>query len=186
ESDLVAPTGSSGESTPEGKNKQGSVKLILTPDENNELALGYTSSSREYWHNPGKSVATDGTASNYRFDKDIYVVSHDGNYGDVIVSTYLQHDISDKVQELDKREELTIFNSQGTFFLNGHTVTAGVQYRDEKLTNKTNGLLTANVNGALASLDRWLASVFTEVEWNILDELSVTTGLRYDDDEFFG
>lgn len=186
ESDLVAPTGSSSESTPEGKNKQGSVKLILTPDSNNELALGYTASTREYSHNPGKSVDASGTASSYRYDKDIYVLSHDGQYDDLLVSTYLQHDISDKVQEKTKRERMTIFNTQATAFLGGHALTGGVQYRNEEFVDESNGLLTANVTGAVRKVERWLGSVFAEMDWTVMDDLSVTTGVRYDDDELFG
>jgi outer membrane receptor for ferrienterochelin and colicins len=34
--------------------------------------------------------------------------------------------------------------------------------------------------------DRWLAAIYGEVEWGITDDFALTTGLRYNDDEFFG
>src|SRR5690606_34128319 len=71
-------------------------------------------------------------------------------------------------------------------FLGNHTLTLGGRYKKEKIVDETNGLYVANVVGALRENDRTLSALFTEVDWGLTDSWSVTTGLRYDHDEFFG
>ncbi|MBB3141537.1 TonB-dependent receptor domain-containing protein [Halomonas organivorans] len=183
------------ESTPDSDTRQGGVKLILTPDDSNEFTLGYTSSTKEYTHTPGRSMALVDSrgnpteASTTRYDKDVYTLSHSGSYGSFLTDTYLQHDISDRhLDEAseEKTNEMTTFNTQSTYFWGNHMLTFGGQYKYEDLTDDTNGLLSSNVPGAVNSVDRWLASLFVEMEWGITDALNLTTGLRYDDDELFG
>lgn len=174
------------ESTPETKRRSGGIELYLTPDAQNRFTLGYQSATQETTHTPGKSLAPTADSSTYRYDKDVYVLSHDGNYGDFLITSYLQHDVSDKVQTQTKEEKVSIFNTQATYFWGSHVVNFGGQYKQEDFVDETNGLLTTNVPGAVSSVDRWIGAVFTEIEWGITDDLSVTTGLRYNDDELFG
>ena len=79
-----------------------------------------------------------------------------------------------------------MLDTQATRLWGDHVVTVGGQYKQEKLTEETNGLLTSNIPGAVRSVDRWIAAVYSEVEWGLTDDFSVTTGLRYNDDELFG
>jgi outer membrane receptor for ferrienterochelin and colicins len=175
------------ESRPQTKRRQGGVELVLTPNKDNTLTLAYQGAKQTTIHTPGKSLALNGTASNYQYDKDIYTLTHDGRYGNLMVNSYLQHDVSDKQQELTKMEKATIFNSQATYVWNDrHVLTFGGQYKQEAVTNETNGLLTAGVPGAVRTADRWLAAVFAEMDWSLTDKFSLTTGLRYNHDEFFG
>lgn len=174
------------ESRPESKTKEGGGKLILTPDDDNEFTLGYTASTKEYTHTAGKSLPDDGTTSTTRYDKDIYTLTHSGSYGNLLVDSYLQRDISQRVQTQDKEETVDIFNSQATYFWGEHMLTFGGQYKTEELVDETNGLLTSDVPGAVRSVDRWIGALFLEAEWRLTDKLNVTTGARYDDDELFG
>ena len=52
--------------------------------------------------------------------------------------------------------------------------------------DETNGLLTSQIPGAVRSVERWIAAVFAEAEWNLHEDFLLTTGLRLDDDELFG
>lgn len=180
------------ESTPDSKRRQGGATLVLTPDERNEFELGYSTAELEYTHNPGVSMAAvDGRgnpneASTYTYHKDVYVLGHRGTYGNLTLDTYLQHDISEREQDLEKREEITTLNSQGTYLMGRHMVTLGGQYRYEDLTDETNGLLDTDIPIATRNVDRWIGALFAEVEWSVLDDLNVTTGIRYNDDELFG
>lgn len=191
ESDF-AGGGDSAASTPEGRRKSGGIKLILTPDEANEIGLSYDSASLDNTSTPGKSIplldsrGRTNTASTYTYHKDVYVLSHDGRYGDMQLNSYLQHDVSERVQDSTKKEEVTLFNTQGTYFLGDHVLTLGGQYKFEDFTDETNGLLSSNVPGATAQVDRWLAALYAEAEWSVTDRLNLTTGLRYNDDELFG
>ena len=207
ESDFNANSTKSDASTPEGKNREIGGKLIFTPDANNDIALSYNKAIREYTHTPGKSkdlykkdrkgkieldakgepIKDDSSFTQY--EKDIYSLTHDGRYGNLMLWSYLQHDISENVSteaNSQKKESQTIFNTQGTTYLGAHALTFGGQYRKEKIINEQNGLLDINGSGAERTMDRWLAALYTEVEWNITQDLALTTGLRYNDDEFFG
>lgn len=174
------------ESTPDSETRQGGFNLFVTPDEQNEFTLGYTASTKEYTHNAGISIPSDQDSSTTRYDKDVYTLAHSGTYGSWMVDSYIQHDISDRVQTADKEEEITTYNTQATHFWGNHVVTLGAQYKDEQLVDETNGLLTADIPGAVRSVDRWIAAAFAEIEWGITDDFNLTTGIRYNDDELFG
>ncbi|MEL0166639.1 MAG: TonB-dependent receptor [Pseudomonadaceae bacterium] len=186
ESDYIGG-GDAAASMPESTRKQGGAEFYLTPDEHNRFSLGYTASELKYTHTPGKSIAADADLSTYRYEKDVYVLSHDGNYGDLIINSFLQHDVSDKPGTgSTKQEEVSLLNTQASYFWGDHVVTFGGQYKQEEFVDETNGLLTSNIPGAVKSVDRWIAALYTEVDWAVTDDLSVTTGLRYNDDELFG
>ncbi|OWL88608.1 TonB-dependent receptor domain-containing protein [Halopseudomonas aestusnigri] len=186
ESDYIGG-GDSAASMPESTRKQGGAEFYLTPNEQNRFSLGYTASELKYTHTPGKSIAADADPSTYRYEKDVYVFSHDGNYGDLIINSFLQHDVSDKPGTgSTKQEEVSLLNTQASYFWGDHVVTFGGQYKQEEFVDETNGLLTSNIPGAVKSVDRWIAALYTEVDWALTDDLSVTTGLRYNDDELFG
>lgn len=62
-----------------------------------------------------------------------------------------------------------------------HTVTVGGQYLDEKLTDSNNQL-----NKNISKISRKSHAVFIEDEWWLLDNFSLTAGIRYDHDENYG
>lgn len=173
-------------SRPKTTRKQGGFEFSLTPDKYNTVVFGYQAARQDTASTPGKSLLSTGTASDYRFDKDIYTLSHEGRYGDLMVNSYFQRDVSDKVQELAKKETVNVLNTQATYALNQHLLTFGGQYKTEEVVNETNGLIKALPGVGVRSADRWLAAVFAEMDWSLTDKLSVTTGLRYNRDEFFG
>ncbi len=174
------------ESRPESRRRQGGAELVLTPNKDHTFGLSVQSARQETTHTPGKSIAVDGVESYYRYDKDVYALTHEGRFGDFMVSTYLQQDISEREQELTKKETVTTLNSQGTYVWGEHILTFGFQYKTEKFTNETNGLWTSNVPGAVKTADRWLGAIFTEADWQLTEKFTLTTGVRFDKDEFFG
>lgn len=185
ESDFIGGS-DAGESTPESKRKKAGAKLIFTPNETNEFGLSYDASRLDYTKTPGKSIALTAAGSNYQYDKDVYVLSHNGKYENWTVNTYLQHDVSEKVQAQTKKEEITIFDSHAMTSIGNHVLTFGGRYKDEEFVNETNALWTSGAPGGQAGVTRWIAEAFTEVDWSVTDKLNVTTGLRYNDDELFG
>jgi outer membrane receptor for ferrienterochelin and colicins len=172
-------------STPDSRRKQGGVELWLTPNEQNRFAINYEASRLDETNNPGSSIALATAQRNVQYDKDVFALTHEGKYGDLLLTTYLQHDVSERVQEETKKEETTTLDSKATYFWGSHVVTFGGQYKYEKLVNETNGLI-GTIDGAPDTMDRWLAALYTEIDWGVTDDLRVTTGLRYNDDELFG
>lgn len=173
-------------STPESKRRALGAKLTWQASRDNRLSFGYDTSRLDYTHTPGRSVADDATGSYYRYDKDIYTIAHDGHYGNLAINSYLQHDVSDRVQEKTKKEEVTTLNTQLTYFGERDVYTFGGRYKLEDFVDESNGLLTSNIPGAVRGVDRWIGAVFGEIEWRLHDDFALTTGLRYDDDELFG
>lgn len=176
----------SASSTPESKRRTAGARLTWQAGERDRLTFGYDTSRLDYTHTPGRSLPDGASGTYYRYDKDIYTVAHDGHYGNLTLNTYLQHDVSDRVQEQTKKEEVTTLNTQATWFGERHTYTFGGRYKLEDFVDETNGLLTSGIPGAVRSVDRWIGAVFAEAEWRLHEDFNLTTGLRYDDDELFG
>ncbi|NLY59757.1 MAG: TonB-dependent receptor [Gammaproteobacteria bacterium] len=185
ESDFIGGESfNSGASRPETRRKNGGAEFYLTPTENDRFSLSYRDSTQKATHTEG--VSTVGTTSTSRFDKEIWTLAHDGRYGSLMLNSYLQHDISERVQELTMKETVTTLNTMGTYFWGSHAITFGGQYKEEEFANGQNVLYNDGIAGGVKEADRWIGAVFTEIDWAITDDLSVTTGLRYNDDEFFG
>ena len=171
-------------SQPQTRRKNGGFELALTPSQQDRIALGYRYATQESTHTEGRS--TSAATSTGRFDRQTWTLTHDGRYGNLLLSSYLQQDVAERVQEQTMEETTRIANTQGTYFWGAHTLTFGGQYKEEDFTNGQNVLYNAGIQGGVHSADRWLAAIFAEAEWAVTDDLSLTTGLRYNDDEFFG
>ncbi|WP_241764538.1 MULTISPECIES: TonB-dependent receptor domain-containing protein [unclassified Pseudoalteromonas] len=173
-------------SRPDSDTTQFGVKFNWAVDDKNKMSLAYDTSNIDFEHTPGNSIAIDAEGSQYEFEKQMYSLTHMGNYGKLTTNTYLQQDLSERVQDEDKKEEIITFNTSATYAAEQHIYTVGARYKTEELVDETNGLLDANVAIASDTVDRWIGALFTEVEWNFIKDLSITTGLRYDNDEQFG
>ncbi|CAH1747773.1 TonB-dependent receptor [Thauera humireducens] len=173
-------------SKPDSRRRQGGFEFYLTPDERNRITFSHQASRLEETRHPGRSIVPGSATSSVEYDKDVTVLAHSGHYDTLQTSTYLQHDVSERVQDLTKKEEVTTFNTQASYFWGSHVVTFGARYKQEELVRKDNGLLNSAVAGAVEEMDRWLAALFAEVEWGVTEDFALTTGVRYDDDEFFG
>lgn len=185
ESDLNGGSDSAA-SDPESNTRRFGSELTWQVDAANRVTLAANTSNMEYTRTPGKSIEITDDPSSYEFDKHLFTLSHEGRYGDWSLNSFLQHDISDKVQTSTKKEEVTTFNTQSNYVADSYVLTLGGRYKLEDLVDETNGLLDANVQGATANVKRWIGALFAEAEWNFIENLGITTGLRYDDDELFG
>src|SRR5690606_16444102 len=162
EADYVGGDDSSA-STPDGKRKQGGVELYFTPDASNRFAVSYDVARLDESAHPGKSIALGSAVYTTEYEKDVFAISHDGHFDNLQVSTYLQKDVSERVQDLTKKEEVITFNTQGSYFWGDHVITVGGRYKEEELTRKDNGLLNL-LPDAVGEMDRWIAAVYTEID----------------------
>jgi outer membrane receptor for ferrienterochelin and colicins len=172
-------------STPDSRRRKGGAEIWLTPNEQNRFALSYDASRLDETHNDGKSFAfTNGnTKSTVEYEKDVFALTHEGNYGDLVVNSYIQHDISERVQDDTKKEEATTVDSKASYFFGDHVITFGGQYKYEELVNETNGVLDLT---GVDTMDRWMAAAYSEIDWGVTEDFRLTTGLRYNEDEMFG
>ena len=188
ESDYVGGEGQkSGSSESEKKIRKLGTELVWNVNEHHDIGLRYDFTNQQYTTTLGKSVGIASQASTNENEKELYTLTHKANYDHFTVDSYYQDETTKKVYSGavsdQKQEDLKVFNTQGTFFLGDHTLTAGGQYQTEKITDTTNGL--ASVTG-LTTLDRWLFALYAENEWNITDDFALTLGARFNKDEYFG
>lgn len=180
-------------SWPETKRRNGGAELVFTPNSSNTFTLGVQAAKQETTSTPGKSVplldsqGRPNTGGSYDYKKNVYTLTHEGHYGDLWTNTYLQHDISEKVQDLKKKEKISVLNTQANYLLGEqHMLTFGAQYKYEDYTNETNGLISAGLPGAVSNVNRWIGALYAEAEWALHEDFTLTTGLRYNHDELFG
>ncbi|WBU54447.1 TonB-dependent receptor [Paracoccus sp. SCSIO 75233] len=85
--------------------------------------------------------------------------------------------------------EMLNFNSKTNMAFGNHEMTVGIDYRDEKTVHDLDRFLSdprdqnARPN---AAMERWHWALFGEDNYSINDDLTVTMGLRYDDNEKYG
>ncbi len=193
ESDYIGGGKSAG-SRPESTRRKIAGGLTLTPFANHEFSADFDVSKYRSMATPGVSVAEVDTRGNpvdtaiSNFRKDVFSLNHVyQNANGTRVRTYIQQDVSDlERDDATKKETVYTLESNVVQSLGMNVISYGGRYRQEKLVDETNGLYTAGVAGAETKMDRWLGEAYVEADWAVSQDLNVTTGLRYNDDELFG
>ncbi|MAD46793.1 MAG: TonB-dependent receptor [Oceanospirillaceae bacterium] len=175
-------------SRPQSTRRKIAGGLNLTPMANNEFSATFDVSEYNSTSTPGVSIAADEDPAESEYRKDVFTLEHTfQNANGTRVRTYLQQDISDNTAaSATKRETVYTLESNVVQSMGMNVISYGGRYRQEELTDETNGLYTSGVVGAETDMDRWLAEAYVEADWALNNDLSVTTGLRYNDDELFG
>ncbi|KQP08924.1 TonB-dependent receptor domain-containing protein [Pseudorhodoferax sp. Leaf265] len=180
---------------PKFRNQNLGAKLGLRLDAQNTFTLGGGRTTQQRWHNPGKSLAVDDAASYSKAVRDNLFVTHEGRYKDMLWETYLNYDTSENPTRVNATTgngidfDTLSANTQATFFLGRHTVTAGANYKHEELQDgSTNGL---NLPGIVVptdvvTMERKQKAVFLEDNWQLTDDLALLLSGRYDHSDTYG
>ncbi len=166
----------------EQRMRSGGAVFTLTPDEKNVFDLEVGRSLQDRNSHPGKTIAEGGTASETRYERSNYSLTHSGVYDFGTSTSYIQFEDT-KNPSRDMEMKNTIFNTQASFLAGDHTLVAGGQYRYEDLRDEGNQLASA---ATLNKLTRWSWALFLEDEWQIVDDFALTGGIRMDKDENYG
>jgi outer membrane receptor for ferrienterochelin and colicins len=170
-------------------------KLSWNLNDDNLVTLGHTYSKQERTSNPGKSLAV-GEQKSYRESvKENYFLAHEGSFGSLQTNSYINYDKSENKTSLNANtgkginyDVLTV-NTQGTYFFDSHSLTAGLTHKYEELKDgSSNGLkapIVADPN-AVVEMNRYQNSLFIEDNWQMSDDFSLTLSGRYDDNQAFG
>jgi outer membrane receptor for ferrienterochelin and colicins len=173
--------------SPHYENRTVGVKAIVSIDKANSAWAAYDYVRQ--WATEEGNVSTPG---GNRMGRDAvrYTASagHDLKLDDFTLSTYIQNSVSKNlvisrsgVANSGKgitHETLTL-NTQGNYFFDTNILSAGAQYVKETLDDKAH-----NPTGNLVR--RWSYALFAEDEWSVLDNLALTGGVRWTEDEGFG
>lgn len=161
------------------------VAFSFTPDEQNNFDLDLKHDKQQRDSMIGKTRACTKPSckdDNTTYRRNNYALTHNGNYQWGSMDTFIQRDESENSSREMKYND-NLFKNQTVFDLDSHKLSIGAQYRYEDLHDQGNQLPTAtNVN----KLTRWSWALFTEDEWMITNDFSLTAGIRMDKDENFG
>lgn len=180
-----------------GFNKQdtasGTAKLSLSPNKDHDLVLEISRTLQDRISTPGKTMALEtctrdvcapNSVSESNYNKTLYALSHTGRWAVGTSNTYVQQEeIDNPGRSMNIKN--TEFNSQITMPLadGRHLTTVGVSYKNEKLNDMGNQLVTAN---PISTLERYQWALFAENEWSMSDRFALTAGLRMNEDENYG
>ncbi|MDR1976025.1 MAG: TonB-dependent receptor [Campylobacteraceae bacterium] len=187
----VQSGGKSRSSNPDFKRRQAGAKLILALNDANDLWLGYDYSKQQRVTTPGKSTpaqscdsktgkCTDNKVSESLALKQTYSVGHDAKYSDFVINTYLQNSLTKNNRGAGIDYEVLLANTQGTYFFERNSFTAGAQYKKETLDDR------ATNKFSVTQIKKSSYSVFAEDEWSVSDSFALTGGVRYNNDDHFG
>lgn len=176
--------GDGAESRPKTHRSQGGVEFILTPTKDDVIKFSVQDSKQINDHTKG--VSTTSNSSKQKFKKTIYTLGHEATVSGIKLNSYIQQDISDRVGNDVKKEKVTSLNTQASFLLTDkHFVTLGASYKSENFNDQTNRYKDI-YPGAVDVVNRWTGALFGEFDWSLTEKLTMTTGLRYDNDERYG
>lgn len=197
ESDYHATSTESSGSDPEYKNRNFGSKFTLTPNDNNTLTFGYIYSKQDRDYHVGKSLAetavvrgveTALTDVSYDSYKSNYSLTHDANYENFLIKSYLNYDYAKNPSRTNattgngiKADTLSA-NTQGTYFFESHSTTVGANFKKENLNDGA----TSALNDDIVKMSRDSYALFGEDEWALNDDLILSLSARFDKNEEYG
>jgi outer membrane receptor for ferrienterochelin and colicins len=194
EADFVGGSDSAA-ADPKFRNENLGAKLGFKLDAQNTFTLGAGRTTQQRWHNPGRSLDAADDASYSKSIRDNFFATHEGRYKDMLWESYINYDTSENPTRVNATtgegigfDTLTA-NTQATFFLGQHTVTAGLNLKNEKLQDgASNGL---NLPGLVVptdvvTMERKQKALFVEDNWQLTDDLALLLSGRYDHSDTYG
>ncbi len=174
----------------EQKIRAGGAALTLTPNDQHTFDLEYQRSIQNRDATVGKSISPIQTGRNppansltdyYRTE---YSLTHRATVGAVETHSYIQREENENPSR-NMEAINTTFNTINKINFDRHSLSFGGMYLKEELEDKGNQL---SIGGStpVSSLDRYSWALFAENAWNIVDDFTLTTSLRLDEDEKFG
>lgn len=109
-----------------------------------------------------------------------YAVTHEGYWNGFTSKTFFSYEDNDNPKR-DMEIENSDFDSQFLVPLENHMLTLGGHYTYQELNDKDNQL-----NKSISYIDRWNYALYIEDEWQLIDNLALTGGIRFNKDENYG
>ncbi len=153
------------------------IKWLLTSQHSLEFEGGLSSHDNQ-------RTAKTGAPGEMNNERRHYGLAHNWQWGNnAQTQSYLIHEIVDiENGSNDSAYRSTVLNTKTVVPLSAHMLTVGAEYKDEETDHEESrfpGSKTLN-------LSRWQAAVFAEDEYFITNDLSLTGGLRFDQNQHYG
>ncbi|KAF0807036.1 enterobactin receptor protein [Alcanivorax xiamenensis] len=161
------------------------AKLAFTPTADHDFTLEAGETRQRRRGHVGESVDPDGcrggcTDSDDEFRREVLALTHTGRWAIGTSDSYVQREETE-----NETREMTITNTTAKSSLmvplGDHMLTVGADFEKEELSDKTSNRISdrTRVDGS-----KW--AMFVEDEWMLPHNVSLTGGVRLDDDENYG
>lgn len=160
--------------------RNANIGLDWVVNDNNQLSveLGF---GRQDTHAGAKMSSSRGNDMDLRTERTSQTVRHELEWGERWTTrSYLQHARVDMDSGYQSRYERTTVNTETVLPFSDHLFTLGAQYRLQQIMHDPDRALGAE------GLERWDAALYAEHQWFMTQDFTLTWGLRYVYDEFYG
>lgn len=172
---------------PKNSQKVGGVKFYFWPNDDNEITFSYKYAHSKLARNPGKSG--NKAWSKFYDGKDsgknsVYTITHSLTKENFILDSFLTHNITKTDSDMTGQNinlKNTLFNTKFTYFFDKNILTTGFEYRHQNLK-----IDPKDKKFSKDKFKRWDFSIFAEDEIHLTDNLNLTFGTRYNEDEDYG
>ena len=142
-----------------------------------ELEANFTKQESE--STAGKTILSTGTDSYGRNYRDVFSLTHNGHYSDLLSSSsYIQYENSKNPDRVNSSTGLSgieletwLANSQWNLQLSNHNLISGLYFKNESLVDRATN---QNADLPIAELERWGFAIFAEDTWSITDQFNLT------------
>ncbi|MFC7093040.1 TonB-dependent receptor domain-containing protein [Jeongeupia naejangsanensis] len=176
------------------RNKNYGAKLTITPNKDQDITIEAGHNELTYTNTPGKSIAETDPAIKTEHERTNWAITHNGRWGWGTTTVSLYQEIGKEKNSGDAPEASmsnpeitnTILDGLVTLPFDTNILKLGAQYNNNKLENIGNESPVAGHRASPDSVSNKVWALFAEDEYFVTDKLSLTGGLRMDNDERFG
>ena len=161
------------------------ARLSFTPTDNQDFTLeaGQTKQDRRSligYSAPATGCRGGCTDSDNEYTRDLLALSHTGRWDFGTTDSYVQRE---EAENLTREMKVTNTSAKTALVapLGDHLLTVGANFEKEELSDRTSNQIS---NRTDVDASKW--ALFAEDEWMLPGNVSVTGGLRLDDDENYG
>ncbi|HIK76175.1 MAG: ligand-gated channel protein [Alcanivorax sp.] len=161
------------------------ARLSFTPTDNQDFTLeaGQTKQDRRSligYSAPATGCRGGCTDSDNEFTREVLALSHTGRWDFGTTDSYVQRE---EAENLTREMKVTNTSAKTALVtpLGDHLLTVGANFEKEELSDETSNQIS---NRTEVDASKW--ALFAEDEWMLPGNVSVTGGLRLDDDENYG
>ena len=161
------------------------ARLSFTPTDNQDFTLeaGQTKQDRRSligYSAPATGCRGGCTDSDNEYTRDLLALSHTGRWDFGTTDSYVQRE---EAENLTREMKVTNTSAKTALVtpLGDHLLTVGANFEKEELSDRTSNQIS---NRTEVDASKW--ALFAEDEWMLPGNVSVTGGVRLDDDENYG
>ena len=161
------------------------ARLSFTPTDNQDFTLeaGQTKQDRRSligYSAPATGCRGGCTDSDNEYTREVLALSHTGRWDFGTTDSYVQRE---EAENLSREMKVTNTSAKTALVtpLGDHLLTVGANFEKEELSDETSNQIS---NRTDVDASKW--ALFAEDEWMLPGNVSVTGGVRLDDDENYG